>query len=91
MLIATGDNQLVCGAWSTVKQIECVARSQIFIQIDQSDLSHDTAALQGERCAGTDQTATTDNANFHRRLPNLINLLFGYWLNDLAERKRLLR
>jgi hypothetical protein len=52
-----------------MQQIQCLAFAQIFVDVDEIDLTDDFTRLQSKPGTGTDQTTTADNADFHLVLP----------------------
>ena len=65
VLVAAGGDHLIGHQAGAVQQIERLAGGQLGIDVEQRDLAHDPAGLQGKRRARADQSAAADNADFH--------------------------
>ena len=68
MFVAPRADDLIGDARRPVQDIQRVALRQVGIQVQEGNLANQATALQGESRTRTDQTATTDNANFHDAL-----------------------
>ena len=64
---AAGANTLVSGEAGAVQQVERLASGHVFVRVDDAQVTGDAAALERERRHAANQTATTDDADFHGR------------------------
>ncbi len=66
--VVPGVNPLVPGQRAAVHQVQRLALGQFAIRIQDLNLGHQAAALQGVRRAGADPPAAADNGHFHQLL-----------------------